>query len=95
MRASGNELLKEKIALKEHNTALASMIANLNSYVTQLRASAPIGNHAQIPPIATNSHCERKIPDPPLFAGDRSKARAWIMGIRLKLTANTQLSRIE
>lgn len=35
MRASGTDLLKEKTALKEHNTALADIIANLNSYVTQ------------------------------------------------------------
>lgn len=84
MRASGDDLLKEKIALKEHNTALADMIANLNSYVTLLRASAPINDHAQIPAIATNSRREQKIPDPPLFAGDRSKAQAWIMDMRLK-----------
>lgn len=91
IHASGNDLLKEKIALKEHNTALADMIANLNSYVTQRQASAPINNLAQIPHIATNSHPGQKIPDPPLFAGDRSKALAWIMDIRLKLTADTQL----
>lgn len=36
MCASGNNLLKEKTALKEHNTTLADMIANLNSYVTKL-----------------------------------------------------------
>lgn len=71
------------------------MIANLNSYVTQRQASAPINNLAQIPPIATNPHPGQKIPDPPLFAGDRSKAQAWIMDIRLKLTADTQLFRTE
>ena len=40
LRASGNDLLKEKIALKEH------MIANLNSYITQLRSSPPADNNA-------------------------------------------------
>ena len=95
MRASGNDLLKEKIALKEHNTVLADMIANLKSYITQLRASASTNNNANIPPITTTSHREQKIPDPPLFAGDRSKARAWIMDMRLKLAADTQLFRTE
>ena len=36
MRASGNDLLKEKIALKEHNTVLADMITNLNGYITNV-----------------------------------------------------------
>ena len=88
MRASGNDLLREKIALKEHNTVLTDMIAN--AYITQLRASASTYNQANIPPIATTSHREQKISDPPIFAGNRSKARAWIMDIRFKLTADTQ-----
>ena len=82
MRASGNDFLKEKTALKEHNTTLADMIANLNSYVIQLRNSAPTASAptaiaaSTTTPIAANPHREPKIPDPPLFAGDRSKARA-------------------
>ena len=95
MRASGNDLLKEKIELKEHNTVQADMIANLNGYITQLRSSASTNHHANSPSITTTSHREQKIPDPPLFAGDRSKARAWIMDMRLKLTADTQLFRTE
>lgn len=75
---------------KEHSTALAEMIANLNSYVTQLRTFAPTNNHAQIPPIGTNPHHEQKTIDPPLFAGDRSKARTRIMGMRLKLAADIE-----
>lgn len=90
LRASGNDLQKEKTALKEQNTALADTIANLNGYVTLLRTSAPTATS-----ITTNPHREQIIPDPPLFAGDRSKARAWIMDMRLKLTADTQLFRTE
>lgn len=41
MRTSGNNLLKEKTVLKEHNLAFADMIANLNGYITQLRTSPP------------------------------------------------------
>lgn len=63
------------------------MITKLNSYVTQLRTSAAIATSA---PIFTNFHREPEILDPPLFAGDLSKARAWIMDMRLKLTADTQ-----
>lgn len=31
MRALGKNLLKEKIALKKHNSALADMVTNLNN----------------------------------------------------------------
>lgn len=82
MRASGNDLLKEKNELKDHNLVLGDMITNLNGYITQLRASAPSGNHAHNQPVITTSLCEQQIPDPPLFAGDRSKAQAWIMDMR-------------
>ena len=101
MRTSGNDLLKEKTALKEQNTTLADIIANLNSYVTQLQnsaltASAPTALAASTTtPTAANPYREQKIPDSPLFAGDRSKARAWIMDMRLKLTADTQFFRTE
>ena len=95
MRASGNDLLKEKIELKEHNTVQADIIANLNGYITQLRSSAFTNHPANTPSITTTSHREQKIPDPPLFAGNRSKARAWIIDIRLKLTADTQLFQTE
>ena len=91
MRTSGNNLLKEKIELKEHNTVQANMIANLNSYITQLRSSASTNYHVNTPSITTTFHCEQKILDAPLFAGNRSKVRAWIMDMRLKLTADTQL----
>ena len=46
-------------------------------------------------PVASNPHREQKIPDPPLFFGDRSKARTWIMDMRLKLAADAQLFRNE
>lgn len=95
MLASRNDLLKEKIALKEHNSALADMISNLNGYITQLRASVPTDNLANTQPILTTSHREQKIPDPPLFAGNKSKARAWIMDLRLKLAAENQFFRTE
>lgn len=95
MRASGNDLLKEKIALKEHNTVLADMISNLNGYITQLRASSSTNNNANIPPFPTTSHRKQKIPDPPIFAGNRSKAWAWIMDMRLKLAADNQFFRTE
>ena len=95
MLASGNDLLKEKIALKEHNSALADMISNLNGYITQLRASAPTDNLANTQPLLTTSHREQKISDTPLFTGDKSKARAWIMDMRLKLAADTQFFRTE
>lgn len=95
MLASGNDLLKEKIALKEHNSALADMISNLNGYITQLRASVPTDNLANTQPILTTSHREQKIPDPPLFAGNKSKARAWIMDLRLKLAAENRFFRTE
>lgn len=36
MRASENNLLKEKITLKKHNSTLANMVTNLNSYIIQL-----------------------------------------------------------
>lgn len=78
-RASGNDLLKEKDALKEHNSALADMIANLNSYITQLPSSPPNTNDANAQSdanpqsISPTSHREQKIPDPPLFSGNRSK----------------------
>ena len=99
MRASGNDLLKEKTALKEHNSALADMIANLNGYITQLRTSSPGTKDANAQPDASSHpivpvpHREQKIPDPPLFSGDRSKARTWIMDMRLKLAADAQLFR--
>ena len=70
MRAAGNDLLKEKIALREQNSALADMISNLNGYITQLRASVPTDNLANTEPILTASHREQKIPDPPLFEGN-------------------------
>ena len=95
MRASGNDLLKEKIALKEHNSALADMIANLNGYITQLRSAPPSDNNANTQPVASTPHREQKIPDPPPFSGDRSKARTWIMDMRLKLAADAQLFRNE
>lgn len=95
MRATGNDLLKEKNALKDHNLVLADIVTNLNGYITQLRVSAPSGNHAHNQPVITTSLREQKIPDPPLFAGDRSKARAWIMDMRLKLAADAQLFRNE
>lgn len=41
MRTSGNNLLKEKTALKEHNLAFIDMIANLNGYITQFQTSPP------------------------------------------------------
>lgn len=34
MRTFGNNLTKKKTVLKEHNLAVASMIANLNGYIT-------------------------------------------------------------
>lgn len=89
MRASGKNLLKE------HNTVLTDMIANLNGYITKLRVAAPTDYHANKPPIITTSHREQKIPDPPLFTADRSKAQAWIIGMRLKLANETQLFRTE
>ena len=52
--------------------------------------SAGTNDPANIP---ATSHREQKIPGLPLFAGDRSKARAWLMDVRLKLTADTQLFR--
>ena len=73
MRAFKNNLLKEKIELKEHNTVQVDMIANLNSYITQLRSSTFTNYYVNIPSITTTSHCEQKILDPQLFAGDRSK----------------------
>lgn len=72
MRASGNDLLKEKIALKEHNSALANMIANLDSYITKIRSSPPNTTDANAQFITLISHCEQKIPDPPFFSGNRS-----------------------
>ncbi len=93
MRVSGNNLLKEKIALKENNSVLADMIANLNGYVTQLRSSPPSDNNANTQPVASTSNRKQKIPDPPLFSGDRSKARTWIMNRHLKLAADAQLFR--
>ena len=95
MRASGNDLLKEKIALKEHNTVLADMITNLNDYITQLRSSPPSDNNANTQPVASTPHREPKIPDPPHFSGDRSKARTWIIDICLKLAPDAQLFRNE
>ncbi|MCJ1349785.1 hypothetical protein MMC31_008026 [Peltigera leucophlebia] len=95
MRASGNDLLKEKIALKEHNTILADMIAHLNGYITQLRSSPPCSNNAKTQPAVSTPHHKQKIPDPPLFSGDRSKARIWIMDMRLKLAAEAELFRNE
>ena len=95
MSASRNDLLKEKIELKEHNTVLADMIANLNGYITQLQSSASTNNQTNIPSIATTFHREQKIPDPLLFAGDRSKVRARIMDMRLQLSADTQHFRTE
>ena len=92
MRASRNDLLKEKIALKEHNTFLAHMITKLNGYITQLRSSPPSANTQ---PVASAPHREQKIPDPPIFSGNRSKARTWIMDMRLKLAADPQLFRDE
>ena len=95
MRASGNDLLEEKIALKQHNTVLADMITNLNGYITQLRSSPPSDNNANTQPVPSTPHREQKIPDPPLFSGNRSKARTWIMDMRLKLAADAQLFRNE
>ena len=95
MLASGNDLLKEKIALKEHNSALADMISKLNGYITQLRASAPTDNLTNTQPLLTTSHREQNISDTPLFTGDKSKARAWIMDMRLKLAADIQFFRTE
>lgn len=95
MRASGNDLLKEKIELKEHNLILADMITNLNSYITQLRSVPPPDNNTNTYPVASTIHREQKIPDPPLFSGDPSKARTWIMDMRLKLAADAQLFRNE
>lgn len=79
MRASGNDLLKEKIALKEHNSALADMIANLNSYITQLRSSPP-DNNANAQSVSPTSHREQKIPDPPLLlaTGQKLEPGLWI-----------------
>lgn len=48
-----------------------------------------------IPPFPTTSHREQKISDPPLFAGDRSKAQAWIIEMRLKLAADARFFRTE
>lgn len=48
------------------------MIANLNSYITKLRSSPPNTNDANPQFISPISHCEQKIPDPPLFSGNRS-----------------------
>ncbi len=39
MRASGNDLLKKKTVLKEHNSAFDNIIANWNDYITQLWTS--------------------------------------------------------
>lgn len=89
MSASGKNLLKK------HNTVLTDMIANLNGYITKLRVAAPTDYHASTPPIITTSHREQKIPDPLIFTADRSKAQAWIMGMRLKLANETQLFRTE
>ena len=82
MCASGNDLLKEKIALKEHNPVLAD---NLNGYITQLQSAPPSDNNADTQPVASTPHREQKIPDPPLFSSNRSKARTWIMNMRLGL----------
>lgn len=72
MRASRNNFLKEKTLLKEHNTALADMIANLNSYITQLQISALTTSafNATSTLVTTNSYCKQKIPDPLLFTGN-------------------------
>ena len=95
MCASENDFLKEKIKLKEHNTIQAIMITNLNGYINQLRSSISTIHHANTLSIITTSHRGQKIPDPPLFAWNRSKAQAWIVDMRLKLTANTQFFRTE
>lgn len=73
------------------------MIANLNCYITQLQTSPPgtkdanAEPDASFHPITPIPHRKQKIPDPPLFSRDRSEARTWIMDMRLKLAANTQL----
>ena len=82
MRAFGNDLLGEEVALKEHNLVLADMISNLNVILTNSR---PLLQLTTIPkPLSSLPIVKQKIPDPPLFAGDRSKVRAWIMDMRLK-----------
>ena len=80
MRASVNELLKEKVAMKKHNLVLADMITNLNGYITQLRSLPHSDVSAIIQPIATNPHREQKIPDPPRFlmTGQKLEHGSWI-----------------
>lgn len=55
---------------------LADMIANRNSYITQLRSAPPSDTNANNQPVAStpHHHREQEIPDPPLFSGDRPKA---------------------
>lgn len=91
MRASGNDLLKEETALKELNTALADMVANLNGISLN---SEPLPRPIAMPEIYLLA--------PVLIVSQKSliqhytqaielKARAWIMDMWLKLTADTQL----
>ena len=70
MRALRNDLLKEKIALKEHNLVFAD---NLNGYINKLQSAPLSDNNANTQPIASTPHRELKIPDPPLFSSNWSK----------------------
>ncbi len=91
MRTSWNDLLKEQIAWKEHNTVLVDMINDPNSYITQLRFSPLSDHNANTQPVVSTPDREQKIPDPSLFSGNRSKPRNWIIDISFKLAANAQL----
>lgn len=68
MHVFENDLLKEKTILKEHNLAFANMIANLNSYITQLQILSPSTKDVNTQPntsfhlIVPISHCKQKIP---------------------------------
>lgn len=89
--ASGNDPRKEKIALKEHNSALAHMIANLNSYITQLRSSPPSDNIANPQHVAsallqiTMLTLNLLLPPPIIIVSRRSPTRHYFLATDQRL----------